>query len=40
MAPSDNGRPRRRMMRAVLGFLALALFMYVSIMWKIVNYGP
>lgn len=40
MSPPDNGRRRPRMTRAVLGFLLLALFMYASIMWKIVNYGP
>ena len=41
MSPPDNGRPNKaRMMRAVAGFLLLAFFMYASIMWKIVNYGP
>lgn len=29
---------RRRI--ALIAFLALSGFMYVSIMWKIINYGP
>lgn len=34
----ERWQARRRI--ALVAFLALSAFMYVSIMWKIINYGP
>ena len=42
MAKLADGTPRktRRFWLPLLLLLALALFMYISIMYKIIHYGP
>lgn len=42
MVKSANGAPQktRRFWILLLGLLALALFMYVSIIYKIIHFGP
>lgn len=40
METTDTAKRKSRPLVAFAAFLALALFMYVSIMYKIVNYGP
>lgn len=38
--PQTVGEAARRLWPALAVFLAISAFMYVSIMYKIVNYGP
>ncbi len=40
MNKSGNEKPKKSPMKALVAFLALSFFMYVSIMYKIINYGP
>ncbi len=42
MVKPANGAPQkpRRFWILLLGLLALALFMYVSIIYKIIHFGP
>lgn len=40
-APLSETKPARRpLARALVAFLLLSALMYVSIMWKIIHYGP
>lgn len=40
MQTFDKEKPISRRVRALLAFLGLSLFMYASIMYKIIYYGP
>lgn len=39
-SPEELKKSRKRALKAMLAFLAVSAFMYVSIMYKIVHYGP
>jgi hypothetical protein len=36
----ENEKPKKRPVLLFVALLALAAFMYLSIMYKIINYGP
>ena len=38
--PTDGREKRIHLWIALAAFLALSVFMYVSIVYKIINYGP
>jgi hypothetical protein len=40
LAPATERTSPRRRWRLALAFVALSVFMYASIMYKIINYGP